>query len=110
MTVKKKPTKNEPTFDLASLSYQLTYGTDLTKVDGVGLSLLLNLIAEVGLDLSKFPTAKHFVSWLCLCPNKKITGNKVISSRSRKKILLATKKIQRYLISFAELLSREDEK
>jgi len=84
MTVKKKPTKNEPTFDLASLSYQLTYGTDLTKVDGVGLSLLLNLIAEVGLDLSKFPTAKHFVSWLCLCPNKKITGNKVISSRSRK--------------------------
>lgn len=41
-------------------------------------------MAEVGLDLSKFPTAKHFVSWLCLCPNKRITGGKVLSSRTRK--------------------------
>ena len=42
------------------------------------------MIAEVGLDLSKFPTAKHFVSWLSLCPNKKVSGNKILSSRTRK--------------------------
>lgn len=46
--------------------------------------MLLNLIAEVGLDLSAFPSSKHFVSWLCLCPNKRITGGKVISSKTRK--------------------------
>ena len=84
MMVKKKPTKNEPTFDLTQLAYQLTYGTDLTKVDGIGVGFLLNLIAEVGLDLSKFPSAKHFTSWLCICPNKKVSGNKVITSKSRK--------------------------
>ena len=55
----------------------------MTQVDGIGLSFLLNLIAEVGLDLSMFPTAKHFSSWLCLCPNKKISGNKVLSSRTQ---------------------------
>lgn len=54
------------------------------EIDGVGYGLLFNLLAEVGLDLSKFPTAKHFVSWLCLCPNKRITGGKVISSKTRK--------------------------
>ncbi len=84
MMVKKKPTKNEPTFDLTQLSYQLTYGIDLTKVDGIGVGFLLNLIAEVGIDLSKFPTAKHFTSWLCLCPNKRISGNRVISSKTQK--------------------------
>jgi transposase len=54
------------------------------EVDGIGLGLLLTLIAEVGLDLSKFPSAKHFVSWLCLCPNKKVSGGKVLSSKTRK--------------------------
>ena len=54
------------------------------EIDGVGYGLLFNLLAEVGLDLSKFPTAKHFVSWLCLCPNKRITGGKVLSSKTRK--------------------------
>lgn len=38
----------------------------------------------MGLDLSKFPSAKHFTSWLCLCPNKRVTGGKVISSKTRK--------------------------
>jgi len=54
------------------------------EIDGVGYGLLFNLLAEVGLDLSKFPSAKHFTSWLCLCPNKRVTGGKVISSRTRK--------------------------
>ena len=65
------------------MAYQLTDGIDLTAINGVGVGLLLNLIAEVGLDMSKFPTAKHFASWLCLCPNTKISGNKVLSSKTR---------------------------
>ena len=64
--------------------YQLSEGKDLLEIDGVGYGLLFNLLAEVGLDLSKFPTAKPFTSWLCLCPNKRVTGGKVISSRTRK--------------------------
>lgn len=42
------------------------------------------LLAEVGVDLSKFPSAKHFVSWLSLCPNTKKSGGKVLSSKTRK--------------------------
>lgn len=81
---KKKRAKNDPQFDLAQKVYQLAEGKDLLEIDGVGYGLLFNLLAEVGLDLSKFSTAKHFVSWLCLCPNKRITGGKVISSKTRK--------------------------
>ena len=62
----------------------MTYGIDLTKIEGVGVNLLLSLITEVGLDMAKFPSAKHFTSWLCLCPNKKVSGNKVLSSHTRK--------------------------
>ena len=54
------------------------------QVDGVGFGLLLALITEVGLDLSVFPSAKHFVSWLCLCPNKRVSGGKTLSSKTRK--------------------------
>lgn len=41
-------------------------------------------MAEVGLELDKFPSSKHFVSWLGLCPNKKVTGGKVKSSKTSK--------------------------
>ncbi|WP_419196021.1 transposase [Haliscomenobacter hydrossis] len=53
-------------------------------MDGVGLNLILTLLSEVGLDLTQFPSAKHFTSWLCLCPNKKVSGGKVLSSSTRK--------------------------
>jgi hypothetical protein len=53
------------------------------QIDGVSFHLVLTLLSEVGTDLSAFPTASHFVSWLCLCPNKKVTGGKVLSSKTR---------------------------
>jgi len=81
---KKKRKKKDPSFDLAQKAYQLTDGIDLTEVDGVSFGLLLALITEVGLDLSMFPSAKHFVSWLGLCPNKKVSGGKILSSKTRK--------------------------
>jgi len=81
---KKRPRKNTPTFDLAQYAYQLSDGVDLLEIDGVGHGLVLALLSEVGMDLSKFPTGKHFVSWLCLSPNTKVSGGKVISSKTRK--------------------------
>ena len=56
-------------------------------LDIYGLSDIggLELLSETGTDLSKWKTEKHFVSWLNICPNNKISGGKVISSNLRKK-------------------------
>ena len=66
------------------LSRHLTrlFGTDLTLIPGIGESTALTLFAEIGADLSRFPDAAHFASWLNLCPHNKITGGKIISSKS----------------------------
>lgn len=54
------------------------------QIDGISYSTILTLLAETGVNLSDFPTSAHFVSWLCISPNNKVTGGKVISSRTRK--------------------------
>ncbi|HEY6369497.1 MAG TPA: IS110 family transposase [Candidatus Sulfotelmatobacter sp.] len=59
-------------------------GKDLTQIDGLGPYLSLKLIAECGDDLSAWPSAKHFTSWLCLAPCNKISGGRVLSSRTRR--------------------------
>jgi transposase len=73
---------NAVNFDVRTL-YQLI-GVDLTQIHGIGPFLALRLIAECGTDLSKWPTAKHFTSWLTLSPGCKISGGKVLSAHSRK--------------------------
>ena len=45
----------------------------------------LEVLAEIGADLTKWPTANHFKSWLNLCPNNKMSGGKLISSKLLKK-------------------------
>lgn len=74
---------NAPNFDSRSLLYQLT-GMDLTRIHGIGPSVALALIAECGTDMSRWPTEKHFTSWLTLAPGCKISGGKVLSSHTRK--------------------------
>ena len=59
-------------------------GKDLTRIHGIGPYLALKLVSECGDDLSAWPTAKHFTSWLCLAPSNKISGGKVLSSRTRR--------------------------
>ena len=54
------------------------------RIHGWGPSLALKLIGECGTDLRAWPTAKHFTSWLCLAPGNKISGGKVLSSRTRR--------------------------
>jgi transposase len=74
-----KRRKNQPHFDLAPSLYRLT-GVDLTQIDGVDELTVQKVLCEIGTDMSKWPTVKHFTSWLHLCPNNKITGGKVIQS------------------------------
>jgi transposase len=59
-------------------------GVDLTQIHGIGPYLALKLVGECGTDLSAWPSAKHFTSWLSLAPHNKISGGKVLSSRTRR--------------------------
>lgn len=59
-------------------------GVDLAKIPGLDLLSIQTIIAETGVDHSKWPSEKHFTSWLGLSPANKITGGKVLSSRTRK--------------------------
>ena len=72
---------NEPSFDLRRALYAVL-GQDLTRIHGLGPSLALKLVAECGTDLTAWPSSKHFTSWLCLAPGNKISGGKVLSSRT----------------------------
>lgn len=74
---------NAPSFDVRAALYGVL-GIDLTEIHGLGPSLALKLIGECGTDLRVWPTAKHFTSWLCLAPGNKISGGKVLSSRTRR--------------------------
>jgi len=79
--IKKSP-KNSPDFDLKTHMHRLL-GTDLTCIDGISDLTAHVFFTEVGPDLSCFKTARHFCSWLGLCPNNKISGGKILSSRTR---------------------------
>lgn len=81
----KQRQKNDPKFNVGKFAYQMSGGVDLLQITGVGLITILTLISETGLNLFSFKTGNHFSSWLGFAPNRKITGGKVISSRSRKK-------------------------
>jgi transposase len=70
-------------FDVRAALFALL-GKDLTQINGLGPYVALKLVAECGDDLSAWPSAKHFTSWLCLAPSNKISGGKVLSSRTRR--------------------------
>lgn len=57
-------------------------GVDLVSVDGISVSIAQTILSEIGTDMSKWPTVKHFCSWLGLAPKNDITGGKVIRSRT----------------------------
>lgn len=81
--VHKRVTKNTPkNIDLNLVSYQYFEGVDLLAIEGFSYNTALVLMSEVGLEgIRKFPTAKHFASWLRLSPNNKISGGKVLSNK-----------------------------
>jgi transposase len=81
----KKQPGNAPNFDLRTHLYRIS-GVDFTQIDGFGVLTVLTLLSELGLDPSRFPSAKHFASWLGLCPGSRITGGKRKSSKTRQVI------------------------
>jgi transposase len=74
---------NAPDFD-ARTALHAILGVDLTQIDGLGPYLTLKLVGECGTNLTAWPTAKHFTSWLGLAPHNKISGGKVLSSKTRR--------------------------
>lgn len=75
---------NEPQFDLRTRMFQIL-GVDLTQIDGIRGYTVLQLIAEIGTDMSRWKTEGHFASWLALCPGTNITGGRRRSGRQPRK-------------------------
>ena len=73
---------NAPRFDVRTHLYRMT-GVDLTRIDGSDGFTPLKVISEVGTDMTRWPSAKHFASWLGLSPHNRITGGRVISSKTK---------------------------
>jgi hypothetical protein len=80
---KRPPARNTPDYDLRTYLYQLT-GIDLTSVDGLNSVLVQDILADIGLDMSKWPDDKHFTSWLRIAPHNDISGGKVLRSKTGK--------------------------
>lgn len=78
---RKKPKGNAPAFDLREDLFRMA-GVDLTRLDGIDAYTALKLISEIGLDMTRWPSVKHFASWLGLCPGNRVTGGKVLSART----------------------------
>jgi len=74
---------NDPHFDVRALIYRVV-GVDLTQIEGIGPSVLQGFIAEVGWDMRRWKSAKHFASWLGVCPYNKITGGRVLASGTKR--------------------------
>lgn len=75
--------KNAPKFDVRTYLYRLC-GVDLTRINGINPTTALKVIAEIGPDVSRFKSIKHFASWLGLCPGTKISGGKVLSGATKR--------------------------
>jgi transposase len=58
-------------------------GVDLTRIEGINVTTAMGIIAETGLDMNRWPSEKHFGSWLGLCPGTNVSGGKRLSSRSK---------------------------
>ena len=74
---RKKKKGNNPQFDLRASLFRMA-GTDLTLMDGVDVMTAMTILSEVGWDMSEWKTEDHFVSWLRLCPDNRISGDKII--------------------------------
>lgn len=77
-----RPAKNGLGFDAHGHLFRLT-GVDLTEIPGLSTSSVLTLLAETGLDMSRWRSSKAFASWLGLCPNNRISGGKVLASGTK---------------------------
>jgi transposase len=73
---------NTPAFDARARLYRAS-GVDLTRIEGIEENTALTLVGEIGLYVGRWPSVKHFCSWLGLCPDHRISGGKVLSRGTR---------------------------
>ena len=78
----KKKAANAPAFDVRGELYRMS-GVDLTAIDGINDITALKVLAETGTDMSRWKSEKHFSSWLGLSPGNKISGGKILSSKTK---------------------------
>jgi transposase len=90
---KRSKARNAPKFDVREHLFKVC-GVDLTRIDGIDVTTAMTVISEIGPDMSRFPTVKHFTSWLGLCPGTKISGGKVLSSKSKRTANRATQALK----------------
>lgn len=99
----KSKSKNGPSFN-ARAQYARILGVDLVAVMGLSGSGIQTIISEIGTDMSRFPTVKHFCAWLGLAPRNDISGGKVLRSRTQKVVNRATQAFRQA----AQAVSRSD--
>jgi transposase len=79
--VTRKPRQHEPRFEIRTPLHQLM-GADLTQIDGIASYAALKLVSEIGTDMRRWPSEKHFTSWLTLAPTNRISGGRLLSSQT----------------------------
>ena len=82
LTGREKRRGNAPEYDVQAYLYRML-GIDLTRIPSIGAATAQALVSETGIDMDRWPTAKHFVSWLNVCPLPKVSGGKVIGYTRR---------------------------
>jgi transposase len=79
---RRRASKHQPQFDIRGPLHRLTGGADLSQIDSIGPQTALQLIAEIGTDMRRWPSEYHFASWTSLAPNNRISGGRLLSSRT----------------------------
>jgi len=77
------PAAKSPTAYPAQSYLTALCGVDLTTIPGIGALTAHTIWAELGADLSAFPTVKHFCSWLSLCPDNRTSAGQCLSTKTR---------------------------
>jgi hypothetical protein len=85
--------RNAPKFDVREHLFKVC-GVDLTRIDGIDVTTAMTVISEIGTDMSRFATVKHFTSWLGLCPGTKISGGKVLGAATKRSVNRATQALK----------------
>jgi transposase len=80
--VTRKPRQHEPRFEIRTPLHQLT-GVDLTQINGIASYTALKLVSEIGTDMRRWPSEKHFTAWLTLAPKNKVSGGRLLSSQTQ---------------------------
>jgi transposase len=75
-------TNNKPPTTIEEALQRMS-GVDLTKIDGIDSNSALKIIAEIGIDMNRWKSPKHFASWLGLCPGTKVSGGRNLSGKSK---------------------------